>query len=44
MGRQKDGTNISHSKEEKLSLVLRNLAVETAMNFFIIVCFYIKIL
>ena len=30
MGRPKGGTNRSHSKEEKLSLVLRNLAGETA--------------
>ena len=29
MGRPKGGKNISHSKEEKLSLVLRNLAGET---------------
>ena len=29
MGRPKGGTNVSHSKEEKLSLVLRNLAGET---------------
>ena len=29
MGRPKGGTNISHSKEEKLALVLRNLAGET---------------
>ena len=29
MGRPKGGTNRSHSKEEKLSLVLRNLAGET---------------
>ncbi len=30
MGRPKGGTNVSHSKEEKLGLVLRNLAGETA--------------
>lgn len=30
MGRRKGGTNISHSKEEKLSLVIRNLNGETA--------------
>ena len=29
MGRPKGGTNINHSKEEKLALVLRNLAGET---------------
>ena len=29
MGRPKGGTNNSHSKEEKLALVLRNLAGET---------------
>ena len=29
MGRPKGGTNISHSKEEKLELVKRNLAGET---------------
>ena len=29
MGRPKGGTNTSHSKEEKLSLVLRNLNGET---------------
>ena len=29
MGRPKGGTNISHSKEEKLALVKRNLAGET---------------
>lgn len=29
MGRPKGGKNISHSKEEKLSLVLRNLAGES---------------
>ena len=29
MGRPKGGTNNSHSKEEKLTLVLRNLAGET---------------
>ena len=32
MGRPKGGTNISHSKEEKLSLVLRNLAGESLMR------------
>ena len=32
MGRPKGGTNVSHSKEEKLALVLRNLAGETAMS------------
>ena len=31
MGRPKGGTNISHSKEEKLTLVKRNLAGETLM-------------
>ena len=30
MGRPKGGTNTSHSKEEKLALVLRNLKGETA--------------
>ena len=30
MGRPKGGKNISHSKEEKLALVLRNIAGETA--------------
>lgn len=30
MGRPKGGTNKSHSKEEKLALVLRNLEGETA--------------
>ena len=30
MGIPKGGTNNSHSKEEKLALVLRNLAGETA--------------
>ena len=30
MGRPKGGTNTSHSKEEKLALVLRNLSGETA--------------
>lgn len=30
MGRPKGGTNTSHSKEEKLELVLRNLKGETA--------------
>lgn len=32
MGRPKGGTNKSHSKEEKLALVLRNLAGETATD------------
>ena len=32
MGRPKGGTNVSHSKEEKLALVLRNLAGETAVS------------
>lgn len=32
MSRPKGGTNTSHSKEEKLALVLRNLAGETLMN------------
>ena len=32
MGRPKGGTNKTHSKEEKLALVLRNLAGETLMN------------
>lgn len=32
MGRPKGGTNVSHSKEEKLALVLRNLAGETARS------------
>ena len=32
MGRPKGGTNINHSKEEKLALVLRNLAGETATS------------
>lgn len=32
MGRPKGGTNTSHSKEEKLSLVLRNLDGETARS------------
>ena len=32
MGRPKGGTNNSHSKEEKLALVLRNLAGETTRN------------
>ena len=32
MGRAKGGTNQSHSKEEKLSLVLRNLNGETARS------------
>lgn len=31
MGRPKGGINASHSKEEKLTLVLRNIAGETAM-------------
>ncbi len=31
MGRPKGGTNASHSKEEKLALVLRNLAGETGI-------------
>jgi len=30
MSRPKGGTNVSHSKEEKLALVLRNLSGETA--------------
>ena len=30
MGRPKGGTNTNHSKEEKLVLVLRNLAGERA--------------
>ena len=29
MGRPKSGTNINHTKEEKLSLVLRNLSGES---------------
>lgn len=32
MGRPKGGKKISHSKDEKLSLVLRNLAGETASS------------
>lgn len=32
MGRPKGGTNTSHSKEEKLSLVLRNLEGESATS------------
>ncbi len=32
MGRSKGGINISHSKEEKLALVLRNLAGETTAS------------
>ena len=32
MGRPKGGTNTSHSKEEKLALVLRNLKGETAVK------------
>ena len=32
MGRPKGGTNSSHSKVEKLSLVLRNLSGETARS------------
>ena len=32
MGRPKGGTNINHSQEEKLALVLRNLAGETACS------------
>ena len=32
MGRPKGGTNKSHSKEEKLVLVLRNLEGETALS------------
>ena len=32
MGRPKGGTNISHSKEEKLALVLRNLNGESLMS------------
>ena len=31
LGRPKGGTNTSHNKEEKLTLVLRNIAGETAM-------------
>lgn len=32
MGRPKGGTNLSHSKEEKLMLVKRNLNGETALS------------
>ena len=32
MGRPKGGTNKTHSKEEKLALVLRNLAGETLLS------------
>lgn len=32
MGRPKGGTNISHSKEEKLALVMRNLTGERASD------------
>lgn len=32
MGRPKGGANVSHSKEEKLALVLRNLAGETTAS------------
>jgi transposase-like protein len=32
MGRPKGGTNVFHTKEEKLSLVLRNLAGESLMS------------
>lgn len=32
MGRPKGGSNTSHSKEEKLQLVLRNIAGETTMS------------
>lgn len=32
MGRPKGGTNTSHSKEEKLALVKRNLSGETLMS------------
>lgn len=32
MGRPKGGTNTSHTKEEKLALVLRNLEGETAAS------------
>lgn len=32
MGRPKGGTNTHHSKDEKLALVLRNLAGETARS------------
>ena len=32
MGRPKGGTNVTHSKEEKLALVLRNLSGESLMS------------
>lgn len=32
MGRPKGGTNINHSKEEKMALVKRNIAGETAAS------------
>lgn len=32
MGRPKGGTNVNHTKEEKLALVLRNLAGETTSS------------
>ena len=32
MGRPKGGTNINHTKEEKLSLVLRNLSGESLVS------------
>ncbi len=32
MGRPKGGTNVSHSKEEKMALVFRNLAGETTAS------------
>ena len=32
MGRPKGGSNVSHSKEEKLALVLRNLSGESLLN------------
>ena len=32
MGRPKGGTNVNHSKEEKLSLVLRNLSGESVAS------------
>ena len=32
MGRPKGGTNVNHSKEEKLALVKRNIAGETAVS------------
>ena len=32
MERPKVGTNVNHSKEEKLALVLRNLVGETAAS------------